>query len=85
MRQPSFADKFEYSPKKHPHMAKHPRFEIKRCSKLHFTLAQPKLVFNLFLTLTNFEACVLIKLFLERKSVLQKRMLTMTNHDKQNK
>ena len=26
VRQPSFANKFEYSPKKHPHMAKNPRF-----------------------------------------------------------
>ena len=48
MRQPSFADKFEYSPKKHPHMAKNPRFEVKRLSKLHFAVAQPQLVLNLF-------------------------------------
>ena len=38
--------------------------EIKCCSKLHFTVAQPQLVLNLFLDfLTNFEAHVLIKLF----------------------
>ena len=45
-RKPSFAAMFEYSPKKHPKMAKTPRFEMKHCSKLHFTVAQPQLVLN---------------------------------------
>ena len=54
VRQPSFAAMFEYSTKKHPHNAKNSRFEIKRCSKFHLTVAQPQLVLNLFLTFDQF-------------------------------
>ena len=54
VRQSSFADKFEYSPKKLPHMAKIFVFEIKRCSKLHYSVAQLQLVLNLFLPFDKF-------------------------------
>ena len=45
---------FEYSPKKHTHMAKNPVYEIKHFSIPHFTVAQPQLVLNLFLNFDQF-------------------------------
>ena len=54
VRQPSFAAVFEYSPKKHQNMAKNLVFEIKRCSKFHFTVAQSQVDLKLFLTFDQF-------------------------------
>ena len=54
VKQPSFAAMFEYSPKGTHILLKILVFEIKRCSKYHFTVAQPQLFLNLFLTFDQF-------------------------------
>ena len=52
MRQP-FAVKFEFERRSTHTWLKILVFEIKRCSKMHFTVAQSQLVLNFFLTFDN--------------------------------
>ena len=45
-------------------------FEKKRCSKLHFTVAQPQLVLSLFLTFDQFGDSCSYRIVLIKKSVI---------------
>ena len=61
----------EISLKKQQKMAKILVIEIKRCLKLHLTVAQPQLVFNLFLTFDPFCGLCSYKIVPIKKNVVE--------------